>query len=200
MYLFLPVSDAKTVLSVINFTFQNVSISTRMTSSTKSTGFPLHSKMYLFLLDAGIPYALTWIVFTFQNVSISTQSAVLDVFNASPFTFQNVSISTRPIFSLLNTVITSPVLSTSFLISILSQISTCDNIHFTYHTLSPLLKPRLSQILSTSPAFSIIEGRQYISRYSQDHLPSTCLTLLDKITPESGLQKYYDPYVYRESL
>ena len=73
----------------------------------------LHSTMYLFL---------RWLLY-------------MRVWPCNIFTFHNVSISTRPIFSLSNTVITSPVLSTSFLISILSQIYTCDNIHFTYHAL-----------------------------------------------------------------
>ena len=91
------------------FTFHNVSIST-------------HQSMLLYVVVS---------FFTFHNVSISTVGGTGFSSIASNFTFHNVSISTRPIFSLSNTVITSPVLSTSFLISILSQIYTCD----TYHTL-----------------------------------------------------------------
>ena len=41
----------------------------------------------------------------------------------------------RPIFSRSNSAVTPPILSISFLISILPQISSCDNILFAYQTM-----------------------------------------------------------------
>ena len=133
MYLFLQGCNITGKLCK-GFTFHNVSISTHLDNPEKQQYDPLHSTMYLFLLrqasvcDAGIGLYIPQCIYFYFYADL--------IFNLFyHFTFHNVSISTCPIFSLSNTVITSPVLSTSFLISILSQIYTCDNIHFTYHAL-----------------------------------------------------------------
>ncbi len=141
-----------------NFTFHNVSISTCQKPCAAVNQQTLHSTMYLFLRQGQKGLLRHAASFTFHNVSISTSCAQIirpternlyipqciyfyitatGIELNGSFTLHSTMylFLPRPIFSLSNTVITSPVLSTSFLISILSQIYTCDNIHFTYHAL-----------------------------------------------------------------
>ena len=83
-------------MTVKGFTFQYVSINTKVKFKAACASGHLHSNMFL-LIPIRFSLSLLYSSFTFQYVSINTQLAIDEQAKEFRFTFQYVSINTESI-------------------------------------------------------------------------------------------------------